>query len=422
MKTIFTPIVLLCTFFSLLSQKSQSQAASSTFQYNFNATPVLLSGTDKQVNAKYRFPSVSTGVDAIVTIVSATGGATVNILDDNAISKPEGFSPNINIPANTTGLIEFNIKFVIAGTETIKVQDSLFATAIDIDGNSTLKEIDVIDMGGGTVSYLSGTLEIQVTQSGTAFTGKNIGGNEYTSIDTAAKQVMYTVKKNSVGQFTYKCGAQNNSGAVSRQKSIYFKNFTYSASGGPLPVKYSSFDATVADKTITLKWITEHELNHDRFEVERSFDANSFKTIGIVLDAENSFGSSRTYRFKDNSVELQGRTIVYYRLKQIDISGEVSYSVVLAVKLQAKGGVNLQVSPNPFIERMYVRFTSNENGNAQIRIINVSGQSVLTKQSGISKGYNTIQVEGLGNLSTGVYVTEVAVNGVIIDKQKVVKN
>ncbi len=421
MKTIFTPIVLLCTLFSLISKNSQSQSAPSVFQYNFSGTPILLSGADKQVNAKYRFSSVSSGVDAIVTIVSATGGATLSLLDDNAISKPEGFSPQVQVPSGTTGLIEFNIKFVIAGTETIKVQDSLYATAIDIDGNANLKEIDVIDMGGGSVSYLSGTLEIQVTQSGTAFTGKNIGGNEYTSIDTAAKQVMFTVKKNNVGQFTYKCGAQNNGSSVARQKSIYFKNFTYAA-GGPLPVKYSSFDATVEDKAVSLKWVTEQELNHDRFEVQRSFDANNFKTIGLVLDAEISNGASKTYRFKDNSVELQGRAIVYYRLKQIDISGGVSYSVILAVKLQAKAGVNLQVAPNPFVEKLYVRFTSNENGNAQIRIINISGQPVLTKQSGISKGYNTLQVDGLSQLPTGVYVAEVAVNGVIIDKQKVVKN
>ena len=49
-----------------------------------------------------------------------------------------------------------------------------------------------------------------------------------------------------------------------------------------------------------------------------------------------------------------------------------------------------------------------------IRIINISGQPVLTKQSGISKGYNTLQVDGLSQLPTGVYVAEVAVNGVII--------
>lgn len=419
MKTIFTPIVLFCTLFSLISNNSQSQAV---FQYNFNGTPVLMSGTDKQVNAKYRFPLVSPGTDAIVTIQGATGGATVDILDDNDISKPEGFSPKVLVPAGSTGLVEFRIKFVFTGTESTKSQDTLYATAIDIDGYADLKEIDAIEMGGGSVSYQSGALEIQVTQNGNTFTGKNIGGNEYTSIDTAAKQVMFTVRKNNVGQFTYKCGAENNSsGAVSRQKSVYFKNFTYPVVG-LLPVKYASFDATVADKAVVLKWVTEQELNHDRFEVERSFDASNFKTIGLVMDAENASGTSKTYRFKDNSVELQGRTIVYYRLKEIDNNGQVSYSFVLAVKIQAKGGVNLQVSPNPFTERMYVRFTSNENGTARIRLINISGQSVLTTQSGISKGYNTLQVNGLGNLATGVYVAEVAVNGVVIDKQKIVKN
>ncbi len=416
MKTKFTSVVLLCTLFSLASF---SQAS---FNFNFSNTPILMSGTALQVNAKYRFPTVTAGTDAIVTIMSATGGATLIKLDDNAITKPEAFSPNVNVLANSTGLIEFNIKFVIAGTEILKVQDSLFATAIDIDGTSTIKEWDVLDLGGGTVSYQSTSLEIAVTQSGTAFTGKNLAGVDYPSIDTSAKQVMFTVRKNAVSSFTYKCGAQKiGSPSSTRQKSIYFKNFIYPA-GAPLPVKYASFDATVVDKAVMLKWVTEQEINNNYFEVERSFDASTFKTIGLVLGAESSAGSMKTYRFKDNSIELQGKSVVYYRLKQIDKNGTFTYSTVLAVKLQAKAGVSLQISPNPFVENLLVRFTSSENGSAQVRILNVNGQVVATKQTTITKGYNNIQLVGLNNLTAGMYITEVSLNGVVLDKQKLIKN
>ena len=419
MKTKFTSVVLLCTLISLFSSKSFSQT---TLNLNFSNTAVLLSGTALQVNAKYRFPNVSGGTDAIVTIVSATAGATLTVLDDNAITKPESFSPHVRVLGNSTGLIEFNIKLVVAGTEVLKVQDSLFATAYDVDGTSTVKEWDVLDLGGGTVSYQSNALEIAVTQSGTTFTGKNTGGIDYPGIDSSAKQVMYTIRKNAVSSFTYKCGAQvTGGGNINRLKSVYFKSFIL-PSGGPLPVKYASFDATVVDKAVMLKWVTEQEINNNYFEVERSFDPSTFKTIGLVLGAESSAGSMKTYRFKDNSIELQGKSVVYYRLKQIDKNGTFTYSTVLAVKLQAKAGVSLQISPNPFVENLLVRFTSSENGSAQVRILNVNGQVVATKQTTITKGYNNIQLVGLNNLTAGMYITEVSLNGVVLDKQKLIKN
>lgn len=413
--TTFTALSLLLSF-TTVSVKSQS-----TSQYNFNQTPVLLSGTAKQVNAVYRFPSVSAGVDAIVTIVSATNGATVDIFDDNSITKPEGFSPKIAVPRNKTGLVEFQVCFVSAGTMTNNIQDSLYATAIDIDGNATVKEIDVIDLGGGYSSYQVGTPEITVTQNGTAFTGKNVAGNEYDGIDTSAKKVMFTVKNNNVGCFTYKCGAANTgNSAVSRQKSIYFKNFTYPPAA-PLPVKYLSFDAALANKGINLKWVTSQEINHDHFEIERSFNRNDFKAIAIVLDGMTDGNNNKTYQYKDNAKELEGKQVVYYRLKQIDIDGKFTYSTVVAVRLANEVGVTMSVSPNPFTKEVKVNFETSENAVSEIRIINMFGQVILSYKSAVSKGYNSIQVGGLDKLVPGIYVAQMLVDGKIIEAQKLIK-
>ncbi|MBK7122301.1 MAG: T9SS type A sorting domain-containing protein [Chitinophagaceae bacterium] len=201
----------------------------------------------------------------------------------------------------------------------------------------------------------------------------------------------------------------------------YFSNI-YIPNGGPLPVKYLSFDAVVNDKTVVLNWITAEELNHNYYEVERSFDMNDYNTLGMVLDGFIMNGTGKKYQFKDNSPELTGRSIAYYRLKQFDIDGKVTYSKVLAVRLQAKADVVMQVSPNPFTENLNVRFTSGESGTAQIRIVNSTGQTMLSKQALISKGYNNIQVEGLSGLATGMYVAQLIMNGTIIDNQRVIKN
>ena len=126
--------------------------------------------------------------------------------------------------------------------------------------------------------------------------------------------------------------------------------------------------------------------------------------------------------FKDNSTELQYRSIVYYRLKQIDIDGKATISNVLAVRLQAKADAVLQVSPNPFMENLTARFNAVESGIAIIRISNAAGQIILSKQVTISKGYNNIQIEGLNGLATGMYVARLSINGAFIDNQRIIKN
>jgi hypothetical protein len=140
-----------------------------------------------------------------------------------------------------------------------------------------------------------------------------------------------------------------------------------------------------------------------------------------VLDGF-AVGSKKSYQFKDNSAEVQTKTVVYYRLKQIDNDGKMSLTNTLVVKLQAKAGVVMQTTPNPFIENLSIRFTATANGNAQINIININGQKVITKESGITKGYNTLQLSGLTKLAPGIYVAQLIMDGIVIENQKILKN
>lgn len=400
----------------------QLKATPPLYNLSFNSTPsAMQASTAFIVGNKFKFGSVASGTDAIVTIVSATGGATVALLDDNTTTMPEAFSPKINVPANSTGLVEFKIEFVNGGGN-LKAIDTLRATAMDIDGNSTLKELDALDMGTSSLlSYLATSLQINVVQTGTQFLATNVAGVEYSGVDTAAKQVMFTLSKTNISSFTYKAGAINlSNSSISRQKGIYFKGFIY-APASTMPVKYSAFDAVVVDKSVVLNWVTEQEINHNYFEVERSFDGVSFKAISMVLDGFEN-GSKKNYQFKDNDAELQSKSVVYYRLKQVDNDGKVFYTNTLVVKLKAAEGVVIQTSPNPFTENLNIRFTSTANSVAEISIINANGQQVLSKKSSVSKGYNNIQVGGLTTLAPGMYVAQLKMNGVVTGTQKIIKN
>jgi hypothetical protein len=421
MKTNFTPFRYAVLFIVAILGFVLPTQADNGFGFNFNQTPQLVSGTPLAVGAKYKFSNVASGYDAFVTIVSATGGATVTTLDDNSLTKPEAFSPAIYIPAMSTGLVEFKIEFINGGGNP-KTVDTLRATAMDIDGNSTLHEMDMLDMGPSSVlSYLSGSLEINVVHTLNEYLATNIAGVEYTGVDTTAKQVMFTLMKTNVSTFTYKAGAANLGSATTRQKGIYFKGFAYVAPTGTLAVKYTSYDATVADKTVSLKWITEQEINHNYFEVERSFDGRTFSSIALVLDGFEN-GTKKSYQFKDNAPELQSKPVIYYRLKQVDKDGKTTYTNTLAVKMKAANDISIQAFPNPFAENLNVRFTATENGKAEISLVNGNGQQIMTKQSNITKGFITVQMDGLAKLAPGLYIATVKINGVVAGSQKIIKN
>jgi hypothetical protein len=418
LKSLMSLLLIISTSFAIAQNNNQENQ---NYAIGFTAVPTLISGTDLAVGAKYKFPGVANNTNAIVTILSATGGATLVILDDNTLTKPEAFSPQINIPANSNGLIEFKIEFVKDNGNPKNI-DTLRATAMDIDGNSLLHEIDAINMGAGcAVSYLSNNLEISVVQTGYTFTGSNVAGIEYPAVDTSAKQVMFTVSNTTINTFTYKAGANNlDASAVSRQKGIYFKGFNY-VPVTILPVKYLSFDAVSANKAVTLNWATTEEINNNHFEVERSFNGSSFTNIGIVLDGFAN-GTKKVYSLKDNSALLQENAIVYYRLKQVDNNGRFTYSNILVVRTKNENNVEMQVSPNPFVQTLTVRFNSNEKTtNASVRIINLSGQTVINKGVSVNKGFNNVQLNGLSNLPSGVYVASLIVNGKVIENQKIVK-
>ncbi len=419
MKTNFTSLkyAVLLSITLFLTGALQAQSL-----FRFNSTPVLISGTDLTVGAKYSFATVAPGTSAVVTIIGATGGATVAILDDNSLTKPEAFSPQIKIPANSTGMVEFKIEFFNPSLTTLKNMPLVVATAMDIDGSfGSIYENDVLNMGGGNCKYQSSPLEISVTKTGTEFSASNVVGVEYPGVDTTAKQVMFTVTNQNISSFTYKAGAINlGSGSINRQKGIYFKDFDY-FNYIILPVKYVSFDAAVTEKNITLKWVTDQEINNNHFEIERSVSGTDFATIGIVLGGFEN-GTNKSYLFNDNTAELQSTTVVYYRLKQIDNAGRISYSNIIVVKMQSKTAVAIETSPNPFTENLNVRFTTDEIGTAVIDIINSAGQKVMSKQSVVSKGYNTLQLNGLSKLAPGMYVAQLFINGKVTGMQKVIKN
>lgn len=100
-----------------------------------------------------------------------------------------------------------------------------------------------------------------------------------------------------------------------------------------LPVKYLSFEGKMIKNSLVLNWVTLEEINHNYFQIERSFNGIDFTQIGLALDGFDN-GTKKEYAYKDYSNEAKNKKIIYYRLKQIDYDGNYTFSDNLLVSLK----------------------------------------------------------------------------------------
>jgi hypothetical protein len=101
----------------------------------------------------------------------------------------------------------------------------------------------------------------------------------------------------------------------------------------PLPIELLSFTAKAQHSTTKLDWTTASELNSSHFEIERSGNGWDFEAFGSVTAAGNS--SSLLHYSMIDDAPLTG--VSYYRLKQVDLDGNFTYSGIQAVTHNASG-------------------------------------------------------------------------------------
>ena len=177
---------------------------------------------------------------------------------------------------------------------------------------------------------------------------------------------------------------------------------------------------SAAGNNLILSWqVDKTAFNY--YEVEKSFDGKNFSTIGLVLDAPEN---SNTCLFKDKKTATPEGKMAWYRIKGIQKNGTILYSSSSSYRETEATAIetNTIFSPNPFTNTGSIKYLSNQVGFAEIKLQNAAGETLLSKQSVVGKGYNNIQLSGLSNLAAGVYVARLIINGTVMVNQKVVKD
>ncbi|MEP6676910.1 MAG: LamG-like jellyroll fold domain-containing protein [Ferruginibacter sp.] len=180
--------------------------------------------------------------------------------------------------------------------------------------------------------------------------------------------------------------------------------------GSVTPVTWLSFNAKLKADSVLLNWSTATELNNARYEIQRSADGNSFVTIGS-MNGSGTSSLQHDYTYTDKN-PLPG--VSYYRIRQVDLDGRSTYSVVIAIRFGA-GNILTNVYPNPAKSLLHLQFGGKEK-NVQVNIFDASGKLVLSE----NKSNQPVIDINITKLIPGTYYLQVS-DGLVAGKTKFIK-
>jgi Secretion system C-terminal sorting domain len=196
--------------------------------------------------------------------------------------------------------------------------------------------------------------------------------------------------KNSFGNYTIVDWAYETTGA----------SITTGVTLGTLPVEMVSFSVKEMNKSAVLSWATESEQNNAGFDIEKSEDGISFRTIGWVPGKGNS-ASRQEYLYDDKNIR-SGKTF-YYRLRQVDIDGRFKYSSIDQLTIANDGSMAGDFYPNPTSNgKVVLDFSAIENGSLQVEVFDASGKQHKQLKVAVTKGNNSLNFNFSG-LAAGTY-------------------
>lgn len=222
------------------------------------------------------------------------------------------------------------------------------ADSIDFGAQVTFqdKTISANINGGNLVNFL-GTGDTIIEFRNTGSTLLQQGSNNYRS----------TVKTTAVGSFTL---------------AYYWCPNT------PLAAGIRNFITALRNSYVMVQWSAQNQTPNTTYELQVGTDAEHFTTV-YVQQAQLANGTSTSYQYS-YSIEGINADNLYFRIKQVDASGKISYSVISKVSLT--GGnqqATVAVYPNPVVTKFSLQFDRPVSGDYTVALVNATGQQVFSR-------------------------------------------
>ena len=177
-----------------------------------------------------------------------------------------------------------------------------------------------------------------------------------------------------------------------------------------LPVNFTSFYISKSGQNVQLTWSTDKEINNSHFDVERSFNGTDWQKVSVV-DGAGTSSNVNNYSYNDKNVS---GSVVYYRLRQVDIDGGSMYSSIKSIRMsEAVSAVRIYGSN----KNVVIDLNTSIKNDLVVSVVNANGQ-VISKQTVSNPSYRiNINVQ---NASTGTYIVHVTDNKGWTEVKKVI--
>jgi Secretion system C-terminal sorting domain len=195
----------------------------------------------------------------------------------------------------------------------------------------------------------------------------------------------------------------NNANTMSTSNRACYKT----AASCVLPIELLSFTGSFQQNKNYLSWTTASEKNNKGFQIERSYDAIHWLSIGYVKGVGNS-ATQNSYNYQDASP----LGLSYYRLRQQDFDGTETFSNIVSIKSESKTKVIL--APNPVQNDLVIAFES-ETYAEEVNVYDMLGRVIFQSK----KPSNRLEVD-MRNVQAGMYIVEINVDGKRV-REKVLK-
>ncbi len=172
----------------------------------------------------------------------------------------------------------------------------------------------------------------------------------------------------------------------------------------PLPIELSSFTAETKANQITLNWNTATETNNSGFEIQRSTDGKDFRTLDFI-EGKGTTLDPQLYYYDDK--DLRKGQLYYYRLRQIDYSGQFEYSKVITAKTESSQVYGASFSPNPVHNQLArLNYTSPTQGQLFLQVFDVTGKTLSEQTYQVLEGSNQLDID-FSAMGTGMFFVKI---------------
>ncbi len=277
---------------------------------------------------------------------------------------------------NGSGNLEFGLLKSATGSATYTTNNYSFGTTYLL----VLKYLIVTGAGNDEASLFVFTSGVPSSEPGTPTVGSLTTGTDPTNIGSVALR----------------------QGGATTAAVVTVDGIRIGTSWGdaPLPVELSSFTAAAGNGVVTLRWVTQSEVNNERFDVLRAQERNGvYQVIGSRPGQGNS-NAPTPYSFTDNLV-ANGSTY-WYKIADVDVNGvRTEHGPVSAtpqaagteiITLNSDAPANFKIYPaypNPFNPSTNLKFDipagSQGLQDVKVEIYNTIGQKIRTLFEGIAE-------------------------------------